>query len=208
MSNYQAVITRYNEDIEWVKTFDDYIVFNKGSNIGISQEILNRTYNLPNIGKDVEVILRYIVTHYNNLPDKIAFCQADYHYHYKLSIDEFKLQLLTLKNGYSILDYHYNKHSDRFNNKPSFNITEWPPKHKLENYKPEYNLSVWWKELSGEEYIQKPIVFWGCIFCVDKSLINRRPLSFYEKMHQYYIKNLNPVETHFAERTWANIFKI
>ena len=131
-----------------------------------------------------------------------------YHYHYKLSIDEFEHQLLTLKNGYSILDYNYNKYSDRFNNKPSFNINEWPPNHKLENYKPEYNLSVWWKELSGEEYIQKPIVFWGCIFCVDKTLIHRRPLSFYDKMHQYYIKNLNPVETHFAERSWANIFKI
>ena len=88
------------------------------------------------------------------------------------------------------------------------NIEEWPLSHKLENYKSEYNLESWWKELSGEEYIRKPIIFWGSIFCVDKGLIQRRALSFYNKMHQYYIKNLNPVETHFAERTWANIFKI
>ena len=208
MDNYQAVITRYNEDIEWVKTFDDYIVFNKGSSAGISQEILNRTYNLPNVGKNSEVNLRYIITHYNNLPDKIAFCQANYKDHYQLPIDEFKLQLLTLKNGYSILDYRYNKYSEWADNKSSFNICEWPINHKLENYKPEYNLGAWWKEASGEEYVQKPIIFWACTFCVHKSLILRRPLSFYNKIHQYYIKNLNPVETHFVERSWVNIFKI
>lgn len=208
MSNYQAVIARYNEDVEWVKTFDDYIVFNKGSNIGISQEVLNRTYNLPNLGIDVEVILRYITTHYNYLPSKVAFCQGNYFDHYQLTLNEFKHQLLTLQNGYSILNYNYNRYGEINSNKPSFNIEEWPPNRKLENYKPQYNLENWWKELSGEAYVQKQMVFWGSIFCVDKTLIHRRPLSFYDKMHQYYIKNLNPVETHFAERSWANIFKI
>jgi hypothetical protein len=208
MSNYQAVITRYNEDVEWVKTFDDYIVFNKGSNAGISQEILNRTYNLPNLGQDVENILRYITTHYNSLPDKIAFCQGKYQDHYPLTLSEFKHQLLTLENGYSTLSYNNDKCTIEYGNKPSFNIREWPPNHKLENYKPEYNLEKWWNEISNEKYEQKPIIFWGSIFCVHKSLIHRRPLSFYEKMHKYYIKNVNPVELHFAERTWANIFKI
>ena len=208
MDDYKLIITRYNEDIEWVKIFDNYIIFNKGRLEEVNESFLNKTYNLLNVGKDVDVILRYIITHYNDLPDKIAFCQANYYYHYPLSVDEFKYQLLTLQNGYSILDYNPNKYSDQVNNKSSFNINEWPPNHKLENYKPEYNLGVWWRELSGEEYVQKSKIFWGCIFCVHKSLIYRRPLSFYNKMHQYYTKNLNPVETHFAERAWVNIFKI
>lgn len=208
MSDYQLIVTRYNEDVEWVKTFDDYIIFNKGSNVGITQEILNRTYNLPNVGKNSEVNLRYIITHYNNLPEKVAFCQANYSDHYPLGISEFKRQLLTLENGHSILNFDNNKFSMECGNKSSFNIREWPPNHKLENYRPGYDLGTWWKELSGEEYIQKPIIFWACTFCVHKSLILRRPLSFYNKIHQYYVKNLNPVETHFVERAWVNIFKI
>lgn len=208
MNDYQIIISRYNENIEWIKTFDDYIVFNKGSADGLSEEILNRTYNLPNFGISEEVILRYIITHYNYLPDKVAFCQGNYFDHYQLSVNEFKNQLLTLRNGYSILNYHYDRYAEASSNRSSFNIKEWPLGNQLENYKPEYNLANWWKELSGEEYVQKPIVFWGSIFCVHKSLVYRRPLSFYNKMHKYYIKNKFPVETHFAERSWANTFKI
>ena len=33
MVDYKVIISRYNEDIEWVKTFEDYVVFNKGSRV-------------------------------------------------------------------------------------------------------------------------------------------------------------------------------
>jgi len=88
----------------------------------------------------------------------------------------------------------------------AFNIEHWPD--KLDNYHVNYDLQTWWKQVSGEDYVQNRIVFWGCIFCVEKSLIYRRPLSFYQKLHGYFTKHRNPVETHFVERTWANIFQI
>ena len=206
MNDYKVVISRYNEDIEWIKMFDDYVVFNKGNDFGISEEILNRSYSLPNVGKDFDVIFRYITTNYDNLPSKIAFCQGHFQGHYNLSLLDFKERLLTLKNGYSTLNYDNDRFEPGRDNSPTFNIEYWPG--KLDNYRIDYDLQTWWKEVSGEEYIQKDIIFWGCIFCVDKSLIYRRPLSFYQKLHSYFTKYLNPVETHFVERSWANIFML
>ena len=206
MCDYKVIISRYNEDIEWIKTFDDYVVFNKGSTVGLSEDILNHSYYLPNIGKECDVILRYITTHYYHLPQKIAFCQGKYDDHYQLSLPEFKYGLLTLEDGYSILDYSTNTCLTDSLNVPTFNIEYWPD--KLDNYQVNYDLQTWWKQVSGEDYIQKQIVFWGCIFCVDKSLIYRRPLSFYNRLHAYYTKHKNPVESHFLERTWANIFRL
>jgi len=206
MVDYKVIISRYNEDIEWVKTFEDYVVFNKGSSVGLSEDILNHSYYLPNVGKDCDVILRYITTHYYNLPNKISFCQGYYEDHYDLSMSEFKDQLLSLVDGYSILDYRHNKYCSERANHPTFNIEHWPD--KLDNYHVNYDLQTWWKQVSGEDYVQNRIVFWGCIFCVEKSLIYRRPLSFYQRLHAYFTRFRNPVETHFVERCWANIFQI
>ena len=206
MSDYQVVISRYNEDIEWIKTFDDYVVFNKGDTVGISEDILNRTFYLPNVGKDLDVIFRYITTHYYSLPSKVAFCQGRFDDHYDLSVSEFKHKLLSLDNGYSTLDYRYDMCVSKHRNFPTFNIDYWGT--KTDNYSVDYNLQSWWKEVSGEDYVQNSVVFWGCIFCVERSLIHRRPLSFYQKLHSYFTKHVNPVETHFVERSWANIFQI
>lgn len=206
MVDYKVVISRYKENIEWIKIFDDYVVFNKGDTDNISEDILDRTYYLPNVGKDLDIILRYITTHYYHLPNKIAFCQGYYQDHYDLSVPEFKDRLLSLKDGYSTLDYKYDRCYHAHVNVPTFNIEYWPD--KLDKYRIDYDLQTWWREVSGEEYIQNQVVFWGCIFCVKNELVYRRPLSFYKKLHSYFTKHRNPVETHFLERTWANVFMI
>ncbi len=213
MSDYKLVVARYKENIEWIKCFDDYVIFNKGDIEGLSSDLLPYTYSLPNVGKDVEVHLRYIIDNYDKLPSKIAFCQGHYDDHYlNLSVDEFKHQLLTLNNGYSILDYSFDKVKEPHQNHSHFNISHWPDNREsripLAHFDVNYDISVWWKQLSGEDYIQKDTVFWGCIFCVERDLIYRRSKSFYEKMHQPFLDDINPVETHFAERSWANIFKV
>jgi hypothetical protein len=207
MLDYKLVITRYKENIDWVTDYDNYTIFNKGNPNELSEQLLQHTHNLQNVGKDVDVILSYIVNNYNSLPPKIAFCQGSHGEHYPLPLHDFMQQLLTLNNGYSTLDYRYHRVFEFDRNHGTFNKSHWPDQnHPLGNYHPNYNLAAWWKQLSGEDYVQKDIVFWGCIFCVERELIHRRPLAFYQKMHSYFTNHVNPVETHFAERTWANIF--
>jgi hypothetical protein len=68
------VISKYNEDVSWVKSLtDDYIIYNKG-------EVLPPEYNqiqLPNFGANQYDIFHYIYNNYNNLPDLIAFMQGN-----------------------------------------------------------------------------------------------------------------------------------
>jgi hypothetical protein len=68
------VISRYNEDVSWVKSLtDDYIIYNKG-------EVLPPEYNqiqLPNFGANQYDIFHYIYENYDNLPNLIAFMQGN-----------------------------------------------------------------------------------------------------------------------------------
>ena len=68
------VVSRYNEDVSWIKTLtDNYIIYNKG-------EELSSEYNqiiAPNFGGNQYDIFRYIHDNYDNLPELIAFVQGD-----------------------------------------------------------------------------------------------------------------------------------
>lgn len=68
------VISRYNEDLSWIKEFSfDYIIYNKG-------EAIDKDYNsinIENVGGNQRDIFHFIYNNYNNLPDLIGFLQAN-----------------------------------------------------------------------------------------------------------------------------------
>lgn len=65
------VIALYNEDLSWLNQLDfTYTIYNKG-NIEIP------SIYLPNIGRESDTFLNYIITNYNNLPETIAFLQGN-----------------------------------------------------------------------------------------------------------------------------------
>ncbi len=67
-----VIIARYNEDVNWVnKLTIPYLIYNKGSHIDIEHK------NIPNEGREGETYLRYILEHYENLPNYITFCQGN-----------------------------------------------------------------------------------------------------------------------------------
>jgi hypothetical protein len=88
--NNTVVIARYNEDVNWVKNLNwDYLIYNKGEDInGIYKQI-------PNIGREGETYLRYIIEFYNNLPNYIAFVQGDPFPHCKNLVDIINTTPLT-----------------------------------------------------------------------------------------------------------------
>jgi hypothetical protein len=76
------VIARYRESIDWInkipKNFKIFI-YNKNNeplNIFDINENIN-IINLPNIGREGDTYLHHIITHYDNLPDRIIFTQGD-----------------------------------------------------------------------------------------------------------------------------------
>lgn len=69
----KLIISRYNENVDWIKEYDfDYVVYNKGSELGISINHVNK----DNVGENQKDIFSYIVENYNILPNSIGFIQA------------------------------------------------------------------------------------------------------------------------------------
>lgn len=222
MNKTKFVITRCNEKEDkftWIKLLDNFIIFNKGDRKDLSPELRKNTIDKKNVGKDPEVILSYIINNYDNLEETIAFTQANMKPHYFYN-DEAFVSLIGYisENGFSEKFMSQYRTSEELTgiymvpkkslNHPTFNVREWPIGEKLANYHPSYNLKIWWEKTTGEKYIQNKRVFWGCIFGIKKELILRRSKLFYENLREPLLNDRNPVETHFLERSWPNIFKI
>ena len=66
------IVARYNESIDWLNfAMDKRVIFNKGEKLNIPNEIL-----VPNVGRESETYLRYIIENYDNLPDICVFLQG------------------------------------------------------------------------------------------------------------------------------------
>lgn len=68
------VISRYNEDVSWLEEYNfDYIIYNKGNELDKKYNHIN----VENIGGNQRDIFQYIYDNYDNLPDTMAFIQAN-----------------------------------------------------------------------------------------------------------------------------------
>ena len=79
--NIVVVIARYRENLAWVHdTVPHYchvIVMNKGDPIGTNVHPNSRVHDIPNIGRESEAYLRYILSNYDDLSEIIIFLQGD-----------------------------------------------------------------------------------------------------------------------------------
>ncbi len=74
MKTKKIIISRYKEDISWVKNYDlDYVIYNKGDEIDDDYNVLK----MDNIGNNQRDIFHYILTNYDNLEDIIIFVQGN-----------------------------------------------------------------------------------------------------------------------------------
>ena len=82
-SKAKFIISRYAEDISWIKDYKvDYVIYNKGEEL--SEEYNTKT--MPNIGNNQYDIFHFIHENYDNLPEVMAFVQGDPFYHCKKEV--------------------------------------------------------------------------------------------------------------------------
>jgi len=73
-SDFEIVITRFNEDLSWTDGIEHLCtVYNKGEPFSKGACTV---LQVPNHGNDTETILRHIVEQYNNLSVATFFCQG------------------------------------------------------------------------------------------------------------------------------------
>ena len=85
--NIDIIVSRYNEDLEWIneEPFNkfQYIVYNKGLNDEFCKNNVKEIINLPNLGKCDHTYLYHVVNNYDNLADIIIFFPGSLNAEYK-----------------------------------------------------------------------------------------------------------------------------
>lgn len=70
------IIARYNENIDWVSKldfqFNKIFVYNKGKKLN-----LPFVYDIPNVGRESDSYLTYIIDNYERIPDIVVFLQGN-----------------------------------------------------------------------------------------------------------------------------------
>jgi len=208
---YKIVVARFNEDIEWLKpVISDCIIYNKGGAVGLPNEI-----SIPNVGRESDTYLRYIIDNYDTLPDLVAFTQGRISDHRRGDGVEYLLTLLANAAEFDISlpnvihDYTVNTGSNIYWgpewNTPGQIENDW---FLTNNYFENNHIPFcdFFKKHIQPTYPNPIKIFSNALFAVKKELILNHPKSYYEHLLLYVNYHNNPVEAHFFERSWYYIF--
>lgn len=196
---FQIVISRYNENILWLKNFRHIsIIYNKG----LFQDYLNdfQVLQLPNFGRESHTYLTHIIENYDNLAEHTLFFQGNIKDHEPLQLEEYfqEKDFIGYLRNYDI----------QLIKKPLRHFGKW--KKEINNgsiKQSKLTCFQWLKELIYfDENIKEISTVWGALFSVSKKLIHKKPKIFYEHLLRYVNYHVNPEEGHFFERCWYFIF--
>lgn len=199
MSTYKIVVAKYKENIDWLNSVrDKCVVYDKSS-------------DYPNVGREAETYLRYIIENYENLPNIVVFTQANISDHLG-------------KNDVSILNILAEQAETYGCSVPAFQPADWP-------WGPDFNMHTDsnplyknpesyhdGKIITYYEYFKNNLringfpfphlVYPNAIFAVKGELIKNHPKSFYESLIATVNHSNWNAEAYFLERAWYYIFNM
>jgi hypothetical protein len=195
--NIEIVVSRYNNNTDWTKYYYDIHpciikIYDKNNS--------ENPYNIPvNKGNEASVYLKYIIDHYNNLPDYIFFIHdEEYSWHHKGSIIErFIESLIEVYNKdikYKNINstwWDINSHSSSNNIMKSY--WDWYSRY-IETFIPK-------KSLRQPIWINKP---GSAQFIVHRNRIIKFPIEFYYNIYNWIIStSISSYESgRYLEYTW------
>jgi hypothetical protein len=206
---YKIVVARYQENIDWLDPIKkDCIFINKGEALGLENEIL-----LPNLGRESDSYLWYIINNYDQLPDVVAFTQgdiSDHSYIFEPDFHECLIEAISQAGLQGKSDIFHTHSIDDIHVNPQWNYSKTDNTYFLpDNYK--NNIPVkfgeWFCKHVNTVYPDPIHVYWAAIFAVKKEYILKRPREYYETLIQEVNHHVNPIEGHFIERSWYYIFE-
>jgi hypothetical protein len=170
----ELVVSYYNEDITWLKEIKDYKVtlYNKSNNN------VDNSIKIPNVGREIETYFKHIVNNYDNLNEWTFFSQAkpfDHVSNYKSLLNDFPSSL-----DYSNINinnqcfFFYNGH---FNQKTLSCYSDGSPHHEP----PILDVDGLWKNIFSDNPPDMYTFSPGCIFTISKKQIKIRDIEFYKK---------------------------
>ena len=197
--SYLIVVAHYKENLDWLKNFDSdkILVYNKNET-----QTEYTTINLPNLGRESNTYLKYILDNYDNLPDIVVFMQGkDDHLsvvnikHYLKKMELFPKQRIEARLAI------FNKSKLGFSKE--HRITTYGGKQLIPA---ESDFYTWFKRYIRQEVPTYFCVIWGACFMVRKEAIRSKPIQFYFELYQQTMVSDSIEVGHFLERSWYYIF--
>ena len=219
--NLQIIISRYNEDLEWLKEepFNQYpvIVYNKGPNTDF-YHAPNITQIIPvkNVGRCDHTYLYHIIENYDNLADITIFLPGSTQMEHKLPKAKSQVTECAKHNNTVIIkensstSYHPNGVQSDFYH---FQLDDWVSTDNTNKVlKTEEKLlpaeirpfGKWYEARFPDIHI-KYVSYLG-ILGISKKHILQHPKSYYENLIQELSTHSNPEVGHYFERSWSAIF--
>jgi hypothetical protein len=212
----ELVISRYNEDLEWLKEepFNQYpvIIYNKGTNDDFYKPpLLEKNIDLPNVGRESHTYLYHIIDNYDNLANNTVFLPGS---------TELPNKYERAKNViYSAKDTNRTTLACVLDNNITKNIYDF----KLDNYESSNNnnkqqnvgndinpskirpFGKWFESIFTDNEENNCIVYNG-IFNISKKHILQKSKQYYEKLINEVNRHHNEETGHYFERSWYAIF--
>ena len=216
-SNYQVVVSRYNEDTKWLQSelFDgmNILCYNKGPRIPdhcIAPQC--RVIPLTNVGREGHTYLYHIVHNYNNLAPVTIFLPGSCMDEHKIVLVQDVVKKARETNDTVLIGTRY---KDVRKDLYSFTIHAWSssnPDNKKDNAETQLLLSPvrpfgkWFDKHFGSDTKVQVVCYYG-IFAASRRDIRQHPKSFYEELLAYVNTHSNPEVGHYLERSWGAMFK-
>jgi len=208
MFSYDICVARYNEDLDWLETYkNNSVIYNKGPELDKKQ--FKEIVETKPVGTESYSFFSYLVDHYDNLPEVVAFIQGRVDDH--LGDVKNKHSENDKKNPLVFLDYVLNEAYQKGISAPIdetiYDHTGWklatpdriPGK---ECTVAEYdNMTDWWENYIGLQWPGPSRCAWCQIFAVRKENILQHPKELYVKIrNDPNFQNTYCEVSHFWER--------
>ena len=211
----EIVVSRYNENLEWLKEdpFNKYpvICYNKGPNSEFYKPDNMKIVNVENVGRCDHTYIYHIVKNYEKIAKHTMFLPGscnmpNKYYKARRWINEIEKTDRGVFIGVPTKEGIQTEWQD-------FKLDEWAASDdKNRSLNPENQLSKsnvrpfgkWYEKHFGD--IKADYYTLGGVMGIEKSNIIQHPKSYYENMLNELDKHSNPEVGHYYERAWAAIF--
>lgn len=193
------IVSRYNNDIEWVKDYtDDFVVFDR-SEIPLDWP---QVHVVPNIGSDIYDKFKYIVDNYDNLPDVAVYTKGNlFKYMPREEFDAVKdnkvfTPLLTKNHVVDGVISMYNEDGVYMEVNDAWILNVFPDKASRQFAK--------FLGVTGQPYFTFAP---GANYILPKENILKHPKEFYQKCLEYIGWDRYPAEAQLLERSLYHIWR-
>lgn len=212
-NNIVIIISRYNENLEWLKEepFNKYpvIIYNKGPNDDFYKpDNLIKIVKLDNVGREGHTYLHHIINNYDNLYNINILLPGSINIEIKKKISTILINNIEENNKAIFLSTQTS-----LNELYSFELDNWTstddnnkainPENKLE-ISPIKPFGKWFEH--NFKNVNLEYVNYNGIFSVSREDIIQHPKSHYENLIKYLENSSNPEVGHYLERSWYAVF--